>query len=41
MITPFLIKLDEIDKYKEEESSVEPIIVHLPIDQLKIKGEET
>ena len=41
IITPFLIKLDEVNKYKEEEGPVTPITIQLPIDQLKIEEEET
>ena len=41
MIIPFFIKLDEVDKYKEGEGPIESITIQLPIDQLKIEGEET
>ena len=41
MITPFIIKLDEVDKYKEEEGPITPITIQLSNDQLRIKEEET
>ena len=40
MITPFIIKLDEVDKYKEKEGPITPITIQLSIDQPKIKDEE-
>ena len=41
MITPFLIKLDEVNKYKEEKCHVTLITIQFPIEQLKVEEEET
>ena len=40
MITPFIIKLDEVDKYKAEEGPATPITIQLPVDQLRNEEEE-